>query len=58
MSALFSREAANAIVRSEKVREHLEFIKRLDVPDEKLWGSILGNSKGSLRTVWQTCVNL
>ncbi|KAH7723869.1 Protein GLY-15 a [Aphelenchoides avenae] len=45
MSALFSREAANAMVHSEKVREHLEFIKRLDVPDEKLWGSILGNPK-------------
>ncbi|KAH7723888.1 Protein GLY-15 a [Aphelenchoides avenae] len=45
MSALFSREAANVIVRSEKVQEHLEFIKLLDIPDEKLWGSILGNPK-------------
>ncbi|KAH7694032.1 Protein GLY-15 a, partial [Aphelenchoides avenae] len=45
MSALFSREAADAMVHSEKVREHLEFIKRLDVPDEKLWGSILGTPK-------------
>ncbi|KAH7702606.1 Protein GLY-15 a, partial [Aphelenchoides avenae] len=45
LSALFSREAANAMVRSEKVRDHLELIKRLDIPDEKLWGSILGNPK-------------
>ncbi|KAH7703357.1 Protein GLY-15 a [Aphelenchoides avenae] len=49
MSALFSREAANALVHSEKVREHLEFIKRLDIPDEKLWVSLLGNAKGSVR---------
>ncbi|KAH7723854.1 Protein GLY-15 a [Aphelenchoides avenae] len=45
LSAFFSREAANAMVHSEKVREHLEFIKKLDIPDEKLWGSILGNPK-------------
>ncbi|KAH7722819.1 Protein GLY-15 a [Aphelenchoides avenae] len=49
LSALFCREAANAMVRSEKVRDHLEFIKRLDIPDEKLWGTILGNPKGSVR---------
>ncbi|KAH7703356.1 Protein GLY-15 a [Aphelenchoides avenae] len=45
LSELFSREAANVMVHSEKVRDHLEFIKRLDVPDEKLWGSILGTPK-------------
>ena len=46
MSAVFSRDAANVMVRSERIREHLEFIKRLDIPDEKLWGSILGNPEG------------
>ncbi|KAH7711303.1 Protein GLY-15 a [Aphelenchoides avenae] len=45
LSALFSREAANAMVHNKKAQEHLEFIKRLDIPDEKLWGSILGNPK-------------
>lgn len=48
MPGVFSGEAANAMMRSEKVRDNLEFITLVPVPDEKLWASILGNPKGEL----------
>ncbi|KAH7704170.1 GLY-15 protein [Aphelenchoides avenae] len=43
LSALFSRETASAMVRSDAVREHLRFLQLTGCPDESLWGTIGGN---------------
>lgn len=42
---MFSRETANAMVKSGLVHEHLRFLKLTDCPDETLWGTIAGNPK-------------
>lgn len=46
LSSLFSREAVDAMVKSEKVRELLLFLKQTDCPDETLWATIAGNPEG------------
>lgn len=46
LSSLFSREAADAMVKSDKVRRLLMFLKLTDCPDESLWATIAGNPDG------------
>ncbi|KAH7719203.1 Protein GLY-15 a [Aphelenchoides avenae] len=43
VSALIGRRTAQHIVRSDKVRQLLTFLKLLNHPAERLWASIVGN---------------
>ncbi|KAH7720925.1 Protein GLY-15 a [Aphelenchoides avenae] len=43
LSALISRETADAMVESELVKEHMRFLKLTWCADESLWGTIIGN---------------
>lgn len=49
LSALMSREAVNAIIKSEKVRLLLNYLKYGYCSDEALWGTIAGNPKGQTK---------
>lgn len=43
MSALIPREAADAIVASEKVRKLLLWLQPTQCPDETFWSTVAGN---------------
>ncbi|TKR73881.1 hypothetical protein L596_021132 [Steinernema carpocapsae] len=51
LSATFSRESAEFMVRSRKVHEVYDYLKTTDCPDESFWTSIAGNPKGGIRSI-------
>lgn len=54
LSAAISLEAADDIIRSDKVRELLRFLKLVYVPDVRLWMSAAGNPSGQM--LWDNTV--
>jgi beta-1,3-galactosyl-O-glycosyl-glycoprotein beta-1,6-N-acetylglucosaminyltransferase len=46
LSALISREAAETMMESEKVRELFNYLQYTWCSDESLWATIAGNPKG------------
>ncbi|CAI2294605.1 unnamed protein product [Caenorhabditis sp. 36 PRJEB53466] len=45
LSATFSRESANFMVKNEKVQEQIEYLRGTECADESLWATIAGNPK-------------
>jgi len=46
LSALISREAADAMVKSDKVKDLLNYLQYTWCSDESLWATIAGNPEG------------
>ena len=46
LSALISRKAADAIIKSDKVKELLNYLQYTWCSDESLWATIAGNPEG------------
>jgi hypothetical protein len=46
LSALISRQAANAMIKSEKVQQLMQYLQHAECSDESIWATIAGNPKG------------